>query len=686
MTGIDLLEGANLRLRGADEHYLFTIKQVASVGHQLGRRVFCEAYGVSGWDSTFEHYKRFGDWLEVHGVNFMDQHLAYETIRGARKRDHPQSFTDVAAWWPYYKLHGDHIGRVSYMLTRGVARNRLLVLEPTTSGFLWARRGAQTPELAEMKSDYGRLVQFLADHQVDFDLADEYILEWFGGAKGKQLVVGQAAYDLLVWPATMINIRKETLPRLEKYLAGGGEVVALAEPAAYVDGRPSDQVRALRDRYAAQWHRVADLDQALSETRKRLPGRVSFSQELPQVGFAERFLASGDRILFFANTGLKPARATASVEGGAVEEWNTVSGKPAPVAFEADGAGRVKLELDIPPAGSLMLFVRKSGPAAKPKPAAQFEPLQASAWKSAAETANVLVLDYCDLKLDTAEYRDMNTYRANFNLWYGHGYERPIWDSTIQYNNRFFEMSKVLPHAGFETTFRFQVEDAAALGGIELALESSELYKITVNGTPISFVAAKRWLDPHIRSAGIAKAAKVGENVVVITGKPFDVRMELENIFLRGNFTVKAAGKGFVLAAPSALNLGSWAKQGRPFDSGSALYQSQVNVPAGSNRLRVEVKRWEGTVLEVLVDGKRAAVMGWQPYLAEVPVTAGKHTVGVRVVSTPRNTLGPFFNPTLRMRAWPGAWGTFPEHQPEGARYDVLDYGLMEAPVVSAAR
>ena len=127
VPGIDMLEGAELRAKGKDPHMLFTIKQVASVSHQLGRRAFCEAYGVSGWDSTFEHYKRFGDWLLANGVNFIDQHLAYSTVRGARKRDHPQSFTDVSPWWPYYRTHADHLARVSFISSRSQARNRVLV-------------------------------------------------------------------------------------------------------------------------------------------------------------------------------------------------------------------------------------------------------------------------------------------------------------------------------------------------------------------------------------------------------------------------------------------------------------------------------------------------------------------------------------------------------------------------------
>src|SRR5208283_1256581 len=147
MPGIDMIVGADLRKNGKDPHMLFTIRQLSSVSHQLGRRAFCETYGASGWDSTFEYYKRMGDWLIVHGVNFIDQHLSYTTIRGARKRDYPQSFSDVAAWWPYYRLHADHTARLCYVMAQGIAPNRVLVLEPTTSGFVWARRGGANPEL-----------------------------------------------------------------------------------------------------------------------------------------------------------------------------------------------------------------------------------------------------------------------------------------------------------------------------------------------------------------------------------------------------------------------------------------------------------------------------------------------------------------------------------------------------------
>ena len=172
-----------------------------------------------------------------------------------------------------------------------------------------------------------------------------------------------------------------------------------------------------------------------------------------------------------------------------------------------------------------------------------------------------------------------------------------------------------------------------------------------------------------------------------ITGRPFDVRMELENIYLRGHFAVSATEKGFDLLAARPMVLGSWAKQGLPFYPGSVHYETQVQVPAGISSMRLDLNEWVGSVAEVTLDGRQVALLGWPPYSAEFSVGTGKHAVGVRVVSTPRNLFGPFHNPAKpRMKAWPAAWAEFPEHQPAGTAYDVLDYGLMQPPRISLGR
>ncbi len=685
VPGIDMLEGTNLRLQGQDAHMLFTIKQVASVSHQLGRRAFCEAYGVAGWDSTFEHYKRFGDWLMVHGVNFMNQHLSFTTIRGARKRDHPQSFSDVSPWWPYYRLHADHLARVSYLNSLSAPRHRVLLLQQTTSGFLLARRGAATPELTKMRENNAALNQFLADHQVDYDLGDEYIAEWFGSVKDRKLHIAKAAYDLLLLPPDLANLRHQTLPLLEQWLAAGGEILSLSEPPAFVDGRPSNAPSALRQRYPAQWQDSGSHQALLEQITKRLPRRIEIDTP---AGFSERFLANGDRVVFLTNTTLAPMRTEAVMQAGSLEMWNTETGKIAPAVYTDAGNGRVRFPVELAPAGSLLLIAR-TRPAAPAKPAAiTWTSLPGAPW-SVKPTAgdNPLVLDYCDLRIAKETFTSVNTWRANWLIWQRHGFERPAWDNAVQFKRAVLDRNHFPAESGFTATFRFQLDTPSVPQKLDLAVELPELYRITVNGKAVSFAAAKEWLDPHLKRISIAAVARTGENVIEIGAAPFDVHMELENIYILSSESVVPAAGGFRLTAAAPLQSGSWTRQGWPFFAGSMIYTRRVQMPAGQTRLKLDLKEWNGSLARILCDGKPAALLGWPPYSAEFAITAGAHDIAIEVVSTPRNVMGPFHHPAKpRMRAWPAAWAEFPDTQPAGAAYDLIDYGVMSEPLVSTGR
>jgi hypothetical protein len=681
VPGIDMLEGTNIRTKGEDPHMLFTIKQVASVSHQLGRRAFCEAYGVAGWDSTFEHYKRFGDWLMVNGINFINQHLSFSTIRGARKRDHPQSFSDVSAWWPYYATHANHLARVSYISSLTAPRNRLLVLQQTTSGFLQARRAGPTPELEQMRVRNATLNQFLANHQIDYDLGDEYILEWFGRVQGKRFEVAKTNYDLLVLPPDLANLRHQTLPLLEQWLKNGGEILALSPPPPYIDGRPNPAAAHLQSTYANQWHTLRTNAELLTAIHQRLAPRIELNAP---AGFLERFLPNGDRALFLTNTTLQPIKTQATIEAAALESWDTVTGKTAPAVYTTNGA-KLTFPVDLPPAGSA-LYIAKAKPAAPAKPAT-FEPtpLAISTWQIQPDSPNVLVLDYCDLKIGRETLENINTWKANWTIWQRHGFERPAWDNAVQFKKSVLDRNHFDKDSGFTATFHFRLEAGVDPKALRLAVEMPELYKITVNGKPVSFTAAKSWLDPRISAIPIT--AQTGDNTVQISAQPFDVRMELENIYILGDFTTTAAAQGFTLTPPQPLRTGSWTQQGYSFFAGAVVHSTPVTVPQNHNRLRVELNDWQGSVAIIELDGKPAATLGWQPYTADVAITPGPHTVAIRIVSTPRNLLGPFHHPDKpRMRAWPAAWAVFPEHQPAGNTYQFIDYGLMQPPTISSGR
>ncbi|MEN6602478.1 MAG: hypothetical protein ABFD86_08660, partial [Bryobacteraceae bacterium] len=550
--------------------------------------------------------------------------------------------------------------------------------------FLLARRGIMPPQLTAMRDDYPNLVQLLADHQVDFHLGDEYILEWFGKVDGRRLVVGEQAYDVVIWPQHMINLRRQTVPLLEKFLAAGGRVLALSEPAAYIDGRESKAVRTLREKHPAAWREVTAGEPLIEAIQRIAPPRVRFDQTTPPgVGMAERFLDNGERVLFFANSGPAPFKTQATIDANALERWDTLRGESVAAAYRSEGH-RIRFDLDLPPAGSELFVVRQNGAPAAPAAEPRLTPISASTWSVTQEDANVLVLDYCDLTTQGQHRTGVNTWHANWTIWQAHGFERPAWDAAVQFKTRVFDRNHFPPDSGFDAAFRFEVSGAAPPARLELAIECPELYRVTFNEKPVDFTRGARWLDPHIRSVSVQPLVRTGQNIVRISGRPFDVRMELENIYLRGDFTVEKASQGFRIAPAEKLELGSLAAQGRPFYPATVRYETTVDVPSGAQGLRVELGKWSGALVEILLDGKRAALLGWPPYTADLPAPPGRHTVAVRVITPPRNVFGPFHNPGKpRMAAVPEYWANPPRTQPPGSQYDVLDYGLFEPPQLS---
>ncbi|MDH7502511.1 MAG: glycosyl hydrolase, partial [Verrucomicrobiota bacterium] len=136
--GIDILMNQYAENTRAQFGNVRSCREIASVANQLGRgRTLVELYGAGGWDLRFEDMKRIGDWLQVHGVNTLNEHLSYVTIRGARKNDHPQSFSYHEPWWPAYNALAKYFSRLTAALTQGEQINRILVVEPTTTAWMY---------------------------------------------------------------------------------------------------------------------------------------------------------------------------------------------------------------------------------------------------------------------------------------------------------------------------------------------------------------------------------------------------------------------------------------------------------------------------------------------------------------------------------------------------------------------
>ena len=230
------------------------VKELASVANQLGKtRTLCEAYGASGWDLRFEDMKRIGDWLYVLGVNTLDQHLSYVTIRGARKRDHPQSFSYHEPWWEaYHVMEAYFTPPVAGPLQRRRAKRDARVGADDhgvdVPAHCLARRQdrllGNAGQLKEIGERFFNLVLGLSKAQVEYDVGSEDIIAGHGSVEGRNFVIGRRKYDTVVLPPFTETLNAKTIDLLEEYVKAGGAVLCCGDPPALVDGRQSDRGKA----------------------------------------------------------------------------------------------------------------------------------------------------------------------------------------------------------------------------------------------------------------------------------------------------------------------------------------------------------------------------------------------------------------------------------------------------------
>ncbi|HEV3250296.1 MAG TPA: glycosyl hydrolase, partial [Puia sp.] len=213
-----------------------SVKELASVANQLNKkRTLSETYGGGGWELRFKDMKRLGDWEFVLGINTLNQHLSFMTIMGARKYDYPQSFSYHEPWWPYYKGLNEYFARLSLVLSSGRQKNKILVIEPTTTAWMYFNYDHPDPRFSEIGTGFQNFITQLEKSQIEYDLGSENIIRDHGAVRNKQFLIGSGEYQTVVLPPGMENIDLPTFNLLEKYAASGGRIL-LFSPLTTING------------------------------------------------------------------------------------------------------------------------------------------------------------------------------------------------------------------------------------------------------------------------------------------------------------------------------------------------------------------------------------------------------------------------------------------------------------------
>lgn len=658
-----------------------SVKELASAANQTGRqRKLSETYGGSGWDLSFRDMKRNGDWEYALGVNLMNQHLTYFTLAGARKYDYPPTFDYHEPWWNDYKYLNTHFARLSLALSSGRQINDILVIEPTTSSWLYDSYTNPDKKSAEIGQAFQSFITKLEKNQVEYDLGSENIIKDLGSVSKGRLIVGDASYSRVVIPPLTENLDHQTLALLEKFVSGGGNLIAFSKPML-VDGSVNENIKKI---FGTKSDNIILTDLLTPENIQKNFRNNDLNFEGKEGGALyhhRRILADG-QVIFLANSSLTEfANGSFTTGGTSAVEMNTLSGKIYEYPFQAKENG-ISLSYSIPPAGSLLLFIPNSeisGLPAREKYMSLGDVKSSGPLTVTRKEDNVLMIDFCDLQLSNETFRDQNTYYAADRVYKFYGFKNGNpWNTSVQFRKNITERDTFGLNTGFTATYHFPIKGEFDFTRLKAAVERPNLWQVSVNGTIVEAEDGKWWLDRSFGLYNIGNLIKTGDNIITLHAAPMKVNAEIEPVYILGNFSVSPATKGWKIEGPTAnYTTGSWKNEGLPFYSWGISYGKEYKIDSAGGNWKLELGRWNGTIAEVMVNGQKATPIAFPPYQSDVSglIKPGVNKIEVTIIGSLKNLLGPHHNNPKPGFVSPWIWRDV-RNYPPGNDYQILDYGL----------
>jgi hypothetical protein len=530
-----------------------------------------------------------------------------------------------------------------------------------------------------MDRNFQNLCQWLIRGLVDFDYICESTLPDLcesGVEKsdgGVRFPVGKMAYDVIVVPAVE-TIRRTTLERLRAFKNAGGRLLFLGDPPKYVDALPCGEGKALWEESGHTGFERLPLLAALAGVREL---QIRDSTGMETQGIISQLREEGNgpsavRWLFLAHADnpLNPDLPQGDIIRISVRgEWaatlyDTVSGdiSPLPVVRQNGWTviSRAFYEHD-----SLLVRYDKSKPAAEGA-APELVPSDGLDGRSTLPTVppctrfiepvpvtleepNVLLLDIAEYALDTEAWRPAeeilrldNVLRRELGWPQRGGKAAQPW----------VERDNTTPRT---LRLRYSFDSGLSLPGTELALENAAQSAVTLNGEKAGSVEGW-YVDKCIGKVKLPEI-KPGRNTLEVS-IPYGRKVDVEAMYLLGNFGVNVAGIRCALTGPVAsLGFGDITRQGLPFYGGNLSYHLEAETTGGETIVTASCYR--GHLLRVKVDGIDRGVIAYSPYQLKIPGLAkGRHKVDIVYFGCRVNTFGQLHTNIRDYGYWwgPNSW------------------------------
>jgi hypothetical protein len=652
-----------------------SVKELASVANQIGKeRTLSETYGGSGYELRFEDMKRLGDWEFALGINTLNQHLSYMSMVGARKYDWPQTFGYQEPWWPYYGLLNRYFARLSWALTKGEQQNKILILEPTTTMWMYAAHGADNKKMKELAERFQSFITRLEKSQVEYDLGCEEIIRGHGRVERNRFVVGKRTYTTVIIPPGMENIESPTLALLQSYGAAGGRVLAF-EKLQRVDGTPQNIQRTLTDLTSSLIDNLAGSNDL----------RISIDPENRGDLYHHRRILKDGQFLFLSNASLdSTADGHFVLPGRQLFEMDLFTGEVKRIGADTTN-GKINSRFVLPPGGSALYFisqkVQERAIAEKRTPReTKIDLIHAGPITVHRPAFNTLPLEFCDVRIGDTLLKDKHVYDAADTVFRHFGFAGgDPWNTSVQFKNQTVERDTFSANTGFEAIYHFIIDAGVDLAHFKAVVEQPTLWQVSVNGRPVDPEPGQWWLDKGFAVYEVGAQLLPGENILSIRANRMSVFAEIEPAYILGDFGLASAEKGWRIAAPATLHTGSWKAQGLPAYGGGIHYTKEFDLDKAENtRYSLWLHRWVGTLAVVKVNDSLAGTILGEPNILDIThyLRTGKNHIDVEVIGSLKNVLGPHFRspkPGL-VSPWHFRYVTI---NPPGDQYDVLDYGIM---------
>ena len=697
IPGIDML---------CDRRELSTAKQAQSTVHQYGREgMLSELYGVTNWDFDFRGHKLQGDWQAALGVTVRVPHLTWTSMAGEAKRDYPASIGYQSPWYQEYPLVENYFARLNTALTRGVPHVRIGVIHPVESYWLfWGPKDQTAGIREEMDENFQNLIRWMLYGTLDFDFIAESLLPELnqGQREEAKLKVGCMNYEVVLVPNCM-TLRSTTLEILEAFRKRGGRVIFAGSLPTLEDALLSKRGSNLAKncevipfgRYSLMKAFARERDVEIKEKdgcastnliyqmREEGENRWLFLAHVNRVANGV-----GDAIIVSKEENKKKNQdlpwkeeLKITIKGQWKVTWyDAVTGEIHELKA-AHKDGNTILHRGMYDQDSLLLCLEPS----KEEKVEVLEEKEAGREKKVlfipSETEillsepNVSILDLAEYRFDEGKWQPQEELLRIDNLF------RKI----LGYPLRMAAFAQPWTNDGEEQTnhvlsLRFQVQTTADLSNVLLAMENGEDTQIYLDGMPVENHQTGWYTDHCIHTTELPLLCEGSHCLEVRI--PYHSKVNVENLFLLGEFCVEVSGRRQVLTkGKKTASYTDLTRQGFPFYGGNVTYLIPFDSDGGV--VKVSATMFRAPVLKAAVDGKEVGHIAYAPYELNLGVLpAGAHMLELTVFGNRVNTFGTLHNCNQK-EEWfgPNSWRT--EGDEWAYEYQLRATGLLKAPVLT---